>query len=950
MKKIFFLLTILVSFTSFAQVTWQGGTNPEANTTATILFNKAGTPLATYTGTIYAHTGVTLNNAPWQNVIGNWGNNSVQPSLTLVSGTTYKLDLTPSILAFYGVGSGTVTKINMVFRNAAGNSQTADLELNVGSFQASLDIPEENTTTILNSGDDLTIVANNTNGNASYNLIANGVSINSTTDVSYIYTDTNITTNKNYELQITQGTTTYSKKFYVIVNPPSVSQAIPSGKIDGINYDSSDPTKAILVLDAPGKDFVYVAGSFNNWQPDGSYAMKKDVSSSKFWIELTGLTPSQIYSYQYWVVDNTPTANSPVLVKTADPYSTLVLSSYDDPWISPTVYPNLPAFPTASGQEREVTVLQTGQTPYSWSSATTNFVKPSKDKLVVYELLVRDFDSNRSYQNLIDRIDYFKNLKINAIELMPVMEFDGNESWGYNTSFHLANDKAYGPADKLREFIDLCHQNGIAVILDVALNHAFGRNPMNRMWMNDPDGDGWGSPATDNPYFNTTATHSYSVGNDFNHQQQRTKNYVKRVIKHWTQEYKIDGFRWDLTKGFTQNCTGSDACTNGYQQDRVDVLKEYVDYAWTLDPTQYEIFEHLGIDSEEQQWANYRVNETPSKGVMMWGKVTDQYNQLSMGYNSNNDITRMGHTAHGFSSKKVIGYAESHDEERLMYKNLTFGNNTNAGHNVRNLNTALSRMSAIGAISLLVPGPKMIWHFGDLGWDLSIFTCSNGTLNTQSDAITGDCKLDNKPQPQWVNNWLGNSNRNQIYNDWAKMIDLKKNEAVFSGDYSLNSGTTLTPKLYVYDNSIPSNQLKNVVILTNFDVNSQNVVPNFPYTGTWYNLMDNSPLNVTNTTDVISIAAGQFKIYGNALPTLANDNFTNLSNLNIAPNPANNYFTINKNIQTLEIYSITGQLIKSFKNQFENYQYSISDLTKGIYLVKVKDDLNNEKTLKLIKE
>jgi hypothetical protein len=370
----------------------------------------------------------------------------------------------------------------------------------------------------------------------------------------------------------------------------------------------------------------------------------------------------------------------------------------------------------------------------------------------------------------------------------------------------------------------------------------------------------------------------------------------------------------------------------------------------TLDPNQYEIFEHLGIDSEEQQWANYRVNETPSKGVMMWGKVTDQYNQLSMGYNSNNDITRMGHTAHGFSSKKVIGYAESHDEERLMYKNLTFGNNTNAGHNVRNLNTALSRMSAIGAISLLVPGPKMIWHFGDLGWDLSIFTCSNGTLNTQSDAITGDCKLDNKPQPQWVNNWLGNSNRNQIYNDWAKMIDLKKNEAVFSGDYSLNSGTTLTPKLYVYDNSIPSNQLKNVVILTNFDVNSQNVVPNFPYTGTWYNLMDNSPLNVTNTTDVISIAAGQFKIYGNALPTLANDNFTNLSNLNIAPNPANNYFTINKNIQTLEIYSITGQLIKSFKNQFENYQYSISDLTKGIYLVKVKDDLNNEKTLKLIKE
>jgi 1,4-alpha-glucan branching enzyme len=52
-------------------------------------------------------------------------------------------------------------------------------------------------------------------------------------------------------------------------------------------------------------------------------------------------------------------------------------------------------------------------------------------KLVVYELLVRDFDAGRNYQSIIDRIDYFK-FKINAIELLPVMEFEGNESWGYN--------------------------------------------------------------------------------------------------------------------------------------------------------------------------------------------------------------------------------------------------------------------------------------------------------------------------------------------------------------------------------------------------------------------------------------------------------------------------------------------------------------------------------------
>ena len=171
-----------------------------------------------------------------------------------------------------------------------------------------------------------------------------------------------------------------------------------------------------------------------------------------------------------------------------------------------------------------------------------------------------------------------------------VGDFEGNESWGYNTAFHMALDKFYGSSDKLKELIDVCHQNGIAVILDIALNHAYGRNPMVRMWMDDPDGDGWGGPSTDNPYFNTEPKHSHNVGNDFNHQQPRTRNYTKRVIQHWIEEYNIDGFRWDLTKGFTQNCTyGDDTCTDAYQQDRVDVLKEYADYSWNLDPTHYAI-------------------------------------------------------------------------------------------------------------------------------------------------------------------------------------------------------------------------------------------------------------------------------------------------------------------------------------------------------------------------
>ncbi|MFV8328375.1 alpha-amylase family glycosyl hydrolase [Flavobacterium sp. ZS1P14] len=948
MKKIT-LLFLLLSAVSFAQFT--STPSPAiASGSVTLNFNKTGTALAAYTGTIYAHIGLTVNGTRWQNVKGTWGNNATQPALTLVSGTSYKLDLTPDLFTYFGIpNTSSITEICVVLRNDAGSLQTADTFFNVGAFQVSLTTPVQNSATIIASGASFTIAGNNTGGNASYNLKANDTSINTNLSTSsYSYTHANITTNQNYALEVTQGSTTVTKRFSVIVNPGTIGAAMPGGLVDGINYNAADATKATLVLDAPLKDFVYVAGSFNNWQPDSNYVMKKDAASGKFWLELTGLTSGSNYTYQYWVVDATPIAGTPSLVKTADPYSTLVLSPDDDPYIPAASYPSLPVYP--AGQEREVTVLQTGQTVYPWSTATTNFVKPEKEKLVVYELLVRDFDAGRSYQSVIDRIDYFKNLKINAIELLPVMEFEGNESWGYNTSFHMALDKFYGTSSKLKELIDVCHQNGIAIILDVALNHAFDRNPMVRMWMNDPDGDGWGSPSTENPYFNTVAKHSYSVGNDFNHASALTKNYVKRVVKQWIQEYKIDGFRWDLTKGFTQNCTANDeSCTNGYQADRVAILKDYADYSWSLDPTHYTIFEHLGTDTEEQEWANYRIAETPSKGIMMWGKMTDPYNQLTMGYNSNNDISRMNSVSHGFAKNRVMGYAESHDEERLMYKNIQYGANLN-GYNVKTPATALSRMSALGAVSLLVPGPKMIWHFGELGWEYSIFTCNDGTINDSSATLSGDCKLDKKPQPQWVNNWLGDAGRNKIYTDWAKMIAMKINEPVFLGTATMSSGTSLTPAIKITNSALAATQLKDVLILANFDLATKNVATGFPYTGTWYNLMDNSSITVTDVAATIAIPAGEFRIYGNKVAALAIANFEKKDGVYLYPNPAVNYFTLNTNTSKVQVFSITGQLVKSFNTtQTEACQYAVSDLNKGLYIVKAYNEDNEVRVMKFLK-
>ena len=958
MKKIILFYFTLFAVSVFAQqqtITYSvTPTSFEENQSITLTFNGSSINESTWgvTGNAlylwawsFDSNDLNIQDCPTN---GTWTNSSETNRLTYVPGNdTYTISFVPQ--TFYsrtGIGRiGFLVKA----KNATGDKKSQDVLIEVGLFQSNLVTPSANSATIISSGGNLNITANNTNGNASYNLKANGVSINTNASTSnYSFNHTGLTANQSYELDITQSGITQTKKFNVIVNPGLISQALPAGVEDGINYNSSDATKATLVLDAPGKDFVYVAGSFNNWQPGSAYAMKKDATTGKFWLELTGLTSGQSYSYQYWVVDTTPTTNSPALVKTADPYSTLVLSPFDDPFISAASYPNLPAFP--NGIEREVTVLQTGQVPYNWSTATTNFVKPNKDNLVVYEVLVRDFDSDRNYQDLIDKIDYFKNLKINAIQLMPVMEYEGNESWGYNTSFHMALDKYYGTANKFKEFIDLCHQNGIAVILDVALNHAFGRNPMVRMWMKDADGDGWGDPAADNPYFNEFARHSYNVGSDFNHQQARTQYYTKRVIKQWIQEFKIDGFRWDLTKGFTQNCTGGDdACTNAYQADRVAVLKDYADYSWSLDNNHYVIFEHLGGDSEEQQWANYRIGE--GKGIMMWGELTSKYAELAQGTAGDKDITRMGHVSRGFTGKRLIGYPESHDKERVLYSAFTFGNGAGAFPVQGNLTNTIKRMSAIGAVSLLIPGPKMIWHFAELGHTGSIFTCGNGTVNTDYDTTGGDCKLDTKPQPQWANNWLTDVNRSVVYNNWAKMIDLKKNNSVFNANYAISGqggNNSVRQRIYLFGGT---GSLTNVVILANFSVANLDIIADFPFGGTWHNLMDNSTLSVSNTAMTVNIESGGFRIFGNAPAALSTTDFNPLLGISLMPNPASTYFTINsRSFTKVQIYSMTGQLVRTFENQPENYQYPISDLNQGVYFVKVSDDNNHNQTLKLIKQ
>jgi len=938
MKKITLLILLFLSVLVQAQVT----TTPSPGIPTgpiTLNFNKAGTPLATYTGTIYAHIGLTVDGAQWQNVKGSWGNNTTQPALTLVSGTNYKLDITPDLYTYFGVPTtSTITQICVVFRAATGSPQSSDYFVNVGAFQVTLTSPAENSTTLLNSGGSLNIAATNTGGNASYSLKANGTEINANASTaSYSFTHSNITENTHYDLVATMGTNVITKSFDVMVNPGILSQTMPSGVVDGITYNDADNTKATLVLNAPGKDFVYVAGSFNNYTPTSAYAMKKDPATGKFWLQLQGLTPGQIYTYQYWVVDQTPLSGTQALVKTADPFSTLVLSPFDDPYITSDVYPNLPAYP--AGQKFEVSVLQTGQQAYNWQA--TNYQRPAKEKLIVYEALVRDWDVTKTWDNLSAKIDYLKNLHVNAIELMPVMEFEGNISWGYNTAFHMAPDKSYGTAQSMKAFIDLCHQNGIAVILDVALNHVYGRSPLARMWAADADGDGFGDPSTENPYCNNVARHSYSVGSDLNHQSALTQYYVKRTVEHWINEFNIDGFRWDLTKGFTQNCTASDdTCTNGYQADRVAILKQYADYQWAVDPNQYVIFEHLGVGgsaNEEVEWANYRIAE--GKGIMPWANFNSQFNQLTMGYQDNSNINNLDFENRGYSAPRVMGYAESHDEERLMYKNLLYGASAGS-YNVRTLATALERQKAVGALLFTVPGPKMLWQFGELGYDYGLNYCENGTYNTS-------CRTNPKPIPSAIG-YTTNDNRTAIYDTWAKILNLRMSNEVFNTTTFTIASGTLTPRIDIWNNNLTENDLKAVIVLANFSTGTQTVNTSFSIAGDWYNLMDGT--TIASTVSTVTLQPGEFRIYGNKPGSLGTQTPQQLTASVLYPNPATNQFYVSTPVNKAEVYALTGQLVKTFGSNANGNSFDVSGLSKGIYLVKITDTTNRVSTVKLVKE
>ncbi|WP_375419183.1 alpha-amylase family glycosyl hydrolase [uncultured Hymenobacter sp.] len=832
-------LTREYGFETTSSVVVLSPARPTADESVTIIYDASkGVSGLVGAGKVYLHSGVVLSGpdgTAWSNAVGNWGQDDGLGAMTPVAGEPNKWQITlPSVRQYYGVAAGVpVFRLGMVFRNAEG-TQVGKSEvggdvfaaLNPGNYVRFTAPAPAEVFGIVGQPLQLSAEASGVastislevNAGSGYQAVAQAS--NSQT-ISYNYP---LGTATSLQLRVTaqiEGQTVAAEKTLAVrLRKPNVVAALPAGLHSGINYNPTDPSKATLVLLAPKKEFVYVVGDFNSWQISDAYLMNQTPDGDYFWLELNNLTARKEFVYQYWV-DGT--------IKIGDPYADKVADPYNDGSIPASLYPNPVAYNRT--QDGIATVLQTGQQPYQWKFPEVTGQRPAKEDLVIYELLVRDFLGSHSYRDLADTLSYLKRLGVNTIELMPVTEFEGNESWGYNPSYMFAPDKYYGTKNDLKAFIDKAHEQGFVVLLDMVLNHQFGQSPMVRMYFDDAKAQ----PTAASPWFNQLPTHPFNVGYDFNHESLYTKRYIDDVNRYWLEEYKFDGYRFDLSKGFTQKNNPDDVAAWGhYDQSRIDILKRMSDKIWTAKPNAYISLEHLADNDEEKVLADY--------GIMLWGNLNHPYNDVASG-RTDTDLSRALSSTRGWQQKSLVTYMESHDEERLMVRNRDEGLSS-GDYNIKQFDIALERVKLASAFFYPLPGPKMLWQFGELGYDFSIDY--NG-------------RIGNKPIPWGAPdnlNYHQDKARVKLYKTTAAIINLvnKYSQVFEKGDFSWTPSGQFR-KINV------SHADMNVTIVGNFGVSAGSIQPGFQHPGTWYDFFSGKAVEVAATAGNLNLAPGEFHIF-----------------------------------------------------------------------------------------
>ena len=672
-------------------------------------------------------------------------------------------------------------------------------------------------------------------------------------------------------------------------------EAAPANIKDGVNINGNQVTFALY---APAKAYISLLASFNREFPNGE--LMKLSGDTLWWLTKT-LEPGT-YFYQYSIQGEKLLA---------------------DPW-SKDVYWKEPGTENeSSNYEYAKTRFTVGAAPFDWTDE--GWDKPKFKDLVVYELYVRDFggDHPGDYTDVRDKLEqgYFDSLGVNAIEFMPLNEFPGGWSWGYNPAFYMAPESEYGTPQELKELVDLLHEHGSAVIMDVVFNHMEGTAPLFQLYQPKNKWSYHDHDYAHCPYFhNQESQWFYKLQHwkEVDGRKYRTWRHVSDVLETWVKDYHFDGFRFDVSWG-----VGWD----GYNNNGMSY------YSWflrQLDSTQYIIAEEdfyggtnqVNVTETNANWhfrfyhqmkANLRE---ASDGGRNWGDM--DYTSGVLTYNNQPEGPDYTYPS------GMLNFTESHDETRVIYECMVYSNPR------MNRKKAIKKSKLGAAVLLTSQGVPMLYHGQEFGQD----GAKNGT--------------DAQPL-KW--DYLDTPEGQDLLNYYSRLVWFRKNwPALKSPDLKFLTKDS-NKKLMVYQRRQGDDY---VIVAANFDCENHEITVPFPTDGDWYEF---------TSDDTVLVQYGSLTNYN--LPHSTAKIFTNSKNWltdigDVAepvlpgrffleqnyPNPFNPETVISYQLAEgssveLAVYNVLGQKVKTLVSEKQNsgkYQvrFNAADLASGIYFYRLK--------------
>lgn len=798
---------------------------------------------------VYAHTGVITNlsegPSDWK-YAPTWGTNTPKYEMKWETTNTWTLTI-PSIDSYYGVSAGEIVeKLAFVFRTANGSAEGktesgGDIFVDVLPPGFQIQLTSSAASSVVD-GSPVKFTVNSTNP-SQLSIYLNSVSstplaqASSATSLDATYTFTQA---GSYEIIAVAKTASESRSASIKITRlgSPIAKEFPGG-IPKMGYTLGDNGDVTFCVAAPGKSSMVIVPSWDNYDVlDTNMMFYHDYNGTRyFWITKSGLNPDEYYPY-YYLVDGER--------KVGDPYARLVLDPWNDKYIPSSVFPDMPVYPIDKVQNVPLAVYKGNIDAYDWQ--VNNFQRGPQSELIIYELLIRDFSGTEGKANgegtiagVIDKLDYLSQLGVNAIELLPIMEFNGNNSWGYNTNFYFAPDKAYGTPDDYKRLIDECHRRGLAVILDIVFNQSDGLHPWYQMY-----------EIAKNPFYNGSAPHSYSVLNDWNQDNPLVQQQWRDCLDYWLTAYKVDGFRFDLVKGLGNNDSygntyypatntwgpPSEANTNRFNATRVARMKALHDAMRKVAPDAYFINENLAGAQEE--------NDMAKDGETNWANVNYASCQFAMGYSSGCDMNRFYAPLDSRTWGSTVSYAESHDEERMAYKQ----NISGAAGIKGNLEVSMRRLGSVAAQMLLTPGAHMIWQFQEFGADQ---TTKNSSGN------------DTSPK-KVIWSYLDNEYRAGLHQSYVELCNLRKyNQRMFKEGVSTTVNFAASNWVAGRTLKLVDGQSEIYLIVNPMPSTTRNLTPGFTKPASAYRLISSSyNFEPVISGSSVSMIPGSYAVFATA--------------------------------------------------------------------------------------